>query len=143
MSAGALLSGDDVRGGLRVGSASARAVVGVQRTMSWGQVHCQRPSHLGVRAPRKRARRRVKFLVTGSSAYAASPMAAGLETLRWYKKTITSRNMQFLGERFAPPGLAERAAAHGFGLRQTGHAQMPLFLFDEAAALRHAAVPEQ
>src|SRR3979411_747652 len=43
--------------------------------------------------------------------------------------------MPALGERLRA-GLAERAAAHGFGLRQTGPAQMPLFLFDEDADLR-------
>ena len=40
-----------------------------------------------------------------------------------------------MGERLRT-GLAERAAAHGFGLRQTGPVQMPLFLFDEDADLR-------
>src|SRR5258708_29690889 len=77
-----------------------------------------------------------QIFVTGSYWYAASPMAAGLETLRLVQETDYLEKMQSLGERLRA-GLAERAAAHGFGLRQTRPVQMPLFLFDEDADLRH------
>ncbi|HEY7851480.1 MAG TPA: glutamate-1-semialdehyde 2,1-aminomutase, partial [Caulobacteraceae bacterium] len=33
-------------------------------------------------------------------------------------------------------GLAERAAAHGFGFRQTGPVTMPLFMFEDDPDLR-------
>ena len=38
-------------------------------------------------------------------------------------------------------GLQQRAAAHGFALRQTGPVQMPLILFEDDPDLRHGLLP--
>jgi len=73
--------------------------------------------------------------VTGSYWYAAAPMAAGLATLELVMETDYLERIEALGERLRA-GLAERAKACGFGFRQTGPAQMPLFLFDEDPELR-------
>ena len=62
-------------------------------------------------------------------------MAAALETLRLVRDTDYLERITGLGERLRN-GLAERADAAGFGLRQTGPGTMPLFLFDEDPDLR-------
>ena len=62
-------------------------------------------------------------------------MAAALETLRRVRDTDYLEHIEGLGTRLRE-GLAERAAAHGLGLRQTGPVTMPLFLFDEDPDLR-------
>ena len=73
--------------------------------------------------------------VTGSFWYAGAPMAAGLATLDLVHNTDYLEKIEGLGERLRD-GLHERAAAHGFSLRQTGPAQMPLILFDDDPDLR-------
>lgn len=133
---GALLIVDDVRGGLRVARDCSWSVVGVQPDLSsWGK--CIANGHpisalMGADKARSAA---ASIFVTGSYWYAASPMAAGLETLRLVAETDYLERLQSLGLRLRK-GLAERATAAGFGLRQTGPVQMPLFLFDEDPDLR-------
>jgi len=51
------------------------------------------------------------------------------------RKTDYLERITALGERLRS-GLAERASAAGFSLRQTGPVTMPLFLFDEDPDLR-------
>jgi glutamate-1-semialdehyde 2,1-aminomutase len=131
-----LLIVDDVRGGLRVARDCSWSVVGVQPDLSsWGK--CIANGHpisalMGAEKARSAA---TSIFVTGSYWYAASPMAAGLETLRLVAETGYLERLQSLGLRLRK-GVAERATAAGFGLRQTGPAQMPLFLFDEDPDLR-------
>jgi glutamate-1-semialdehyde 2,1-aminomutase len=133
---GALLVVDDVRGGLRVARDCSWSIVGVEPDLSsWGK--CIANGHpisalLGAEKARGAA---ASLFVTGSYWYAASPMAAGLETLRLVRETDYLERMVALGERLRA-GLAERAAVAGFGLRQTGPVQLPLFLFDEDPDLR-------
>jgi glutamate-1-semialdehyde 2,1-aminomutase len=133
---GALLIVDDVRGGLRVARDCSWSVVGVQPDLSsWGK--CIANGHpisalLGAEKAREAA---TQIFVTGSYWYAAAPMAAGLATLRLVHETDYLERMQRLGERLRA-GLGASAKAAGFGLRQTGPAQMPLFLFDEDPDLR-------
>src|SRR5207302_11168136 len=67
--------------------------------------------------------------------YQAAPMAAGLETLRLVSETDYLERITALGQRLRD-GLAERAQAAGFGLRQTGPVTMPLLLFDDDPDLR-------
>jgi glutamate-1-semialdehyde 2,1-aminomutase len=62
-------------------------------------------------------------------------MAAGVETLRLVRETDYLERITALGERLRK-GLAERAEAAGFVLRQTGPVTMPLFLFDDDPDLR-------
>ena len=62
-------------------------------------------------------------------------MAAGLETLRLVRDSDYLERIETLGHRLRA-GLAERADAAGFGLRQTGPVTMPLFLFEDDPDLR-------
>jgi glutamate-1-semialdehyde 2,1-aminomutase len=133
---GALLVVDDVRGGLRIARDCSWSTVGVQPDLScWGK--CIANGHpisalLGSEKARDAA---ASIFVTGSFWYAASPMAAALVTLSLVAQSDYLERIERLGEKLRG-GLHERAAASGFGLRQTGPAQMPLFLFDEDPDLR-------
>ena len=134
--AGALLVVDDVRAGLRIARDCSWSVVGVKPDLStWGK--CIANGHpisalLGSDTARKGAS---SIYVTGSFWYAASPMAAALETLRIVQETNYLEHIEGLGARLRD-GLNARAEGGGFNLRQTGPAQMPLFLFDEDPDLR-------
>jgi glutamate-1-semialdehyde 2,1-aminomutase len=102
---------------------------------SWGK--CIANGHpisalLGAEKARDAA---ASIFVTGSFWYAASPMAAALVTLRLVAQTDYLERIERMGGKLRA-GLHERAAASGFRLRQTGPAQMPLFLFDEDPDLR-------
>ncbi|WGM38042.1 aminotransferase class III-fold pyridoxal phosphate-dependent enzyme [Caulobacter sp. NIBR1757] len=133
---GALLVVDDVRAGLRVARDCSWSVLGVQPDLStWGK--CIANGHpisalLGNDKARKAA---ASIYVTGSFWYAGAAMAAGLETLRLVRETDYLERLQGLGMRLRT-GLHDRAAAAGFGLRQTGPETMPLFLFDDDPDLR-------
>jgi glutamate-1-semialdehyde 2,1-aminomutase len=133
---GALLVVDDVRSGLRVARDCSWSVVGVQPDLStWGK--CFANGHpisalLGNDKARKAA---TQIYVTGSFWFQAAPMAAALATLKLVRESHYLEEMQALG-RILRDGLAERATAAGFGLRQTGPVTMPLFLFDDDPDLR-------
>lgn len=133
---GALLVVDDVRAGLRLARDCSWTKIGVQPDLStWGK--CIANGHpisalLGSEVARKAAS---AIFVTGSFWFQAAPMAAGLETLRLVRETDYLERITALGGRLRD-GLAERAGAAGFGLRQTGPATMPLFLFDDDPDLR-------
>ncbi len=133
---GALLVVDDVRAGLRIARDCSWATLGVQPDLSsWGK--CFANGHpisalLGSEKARKAAS---QIYTTGSFWYQAAPMAAALETLKRVRETDYLEHMEGLGERLRS-GLAERAAAAGIGLRQTGPVTMPLFLFDDDPDLR-------
>jgi glutamate-1-semialdehyde 2,1-aminomutase len=133
---GALLIVDDVRGGLRMARDCSWSTVGVQPDLSsWGK--CIANGHpisalLGSEKARAAAE---SIFVTGSFWYAGSPMAAALVTLRLVEQTDYLEHIERLGGMLRD-GLKERASACGFNLRQTGPAQMPLFLFDEDPDLR-------
>lgn len=70
------------------------------------------------------------IFTTGSFWCGAVPMAAALATLRKLEETDAIAHMQAMGERLRH-GLANQARAHGFQIRQTGPAQMPLVLFED------------
>ena len=133
---GALLVVDDVRAGLRVARDCSWSRVGVAPDLStWGK--CIANGHpisalLGSDKARAAA---ASIFVTGSYWYQAAPMAAALATLKRVRETDYLEHIEGLGARLRA-GLAERAAAAGFGLRQTGPETMPLFLFDEDPDLR-------
>lgn len=57
-------------------------------------------------------------------------MAASLATLKLIRETDYLERTIALGERLRA-GLDEAADRHGFALRQTGPAQLPLIMFDE------------
>jgi len=73
--------------------------------------------------------------VTGSFWFQAAPMAAALVTLARVRDSDYLERIEGLGQRLRD-GLAQRALAAGFSLRQTGPVTMPLFLFDEDPDLR-------
>lgn len=133
---GALLVVDDVRAGLRIARDCSWSAIGVRPDLStWGK--CIANGHpisalLGGDKARAAA---ASVYVTGSYWFAAAAMAAALETLRLVRETDYLERLIGLGERLRA-GLAERAAAAGFSLRQTGPGQMPLFLFDDDPDLR-------
>jgi glutamate-1-semialdehyde 2,1-aminomutase len=134
--AGALLVVDDVRAGLRIARDCSWSVVGVSPDLStWGK--CIANGHpisalLGLDKARSAA---ASIYVTGSYWFQAAPMAAALATLKLVRETDYLERMGGLGAQLRN-GLAERASASGFGLRQTGPLTMPLFLFDDDADLR-------
>ena len=133
---GALLVVDDVRAGLRVARDCSWSKIGVQPDLStWGK--CIANGHpisalLGNDKCRAAA---ASIYVTGSFWYAGAAMAAALETLKLVRETDYLERIEALGTRLRD-GLAERAAAAGFGFRQTGPVTMPLFLFDDDPDLR-------
>jgi len=133
---GAVLIVDDVRAGFRLARDCSWSAIGVQPDLStWGK--CIANGHpisalLGSDKVREAA---ASIYVTGSYWYQAAPMAAGLETLRLIRETDYLEHTIRLGQRLRD-GLAERASAAGFGFRQTGPVQMPLFLFDDDKDLR-------
>ncbi|MFN3522193.1 MAG: aminotransferase class III-fold pyridoxal phosphate-dependent enzyme [Phenylobacterium sp.] len=133
---GAMLVVDEVRAGLRLSRDCSWSLVGVRPDLStWGK--CLANGHaisalLGSDSARKGA---ASIYVTGSFWYQAAPMAAALETLRLVRETDYLERLAALGERLRA-GLAERAAAAGFGFRQSGPVQIPLFLFDDDPDLR-------
>ena len=133
---GALLVVDDVRAGFRLARDCSWSRLGVQPDLStWGK--CIANGHpisvlLGSEKARKAAR---SIYVTGSFWFQGAVMAAALETLRLVRDTDYLERITALGERLRD-GLTERAAAAGFGFRQTGPGTMPLFLFDDDPDLR-------
>ena len=133
---GAVLILDDVRAGLRLARGSSWAPLGVQPDLScWGKSLANGhpiSAVLGAESLRQAAS---NIYVTGSYWYAAAPMAAAIETLRVVRETDYLEQLQRVGERLRT-GLAAVAQRHGFGFRQTGPVQMPLFLFDDDPDLR-------
>lgn len=133
---GALLVVDDVRAGFRLTRDCSWSRIGVQPDLStWGK--CVANGHpISVMLGNDKARKAAASIyVTGSFWYQAAPMAAALETLRLIRETDYLERITALGQRLRD-GLTERAAAAGFGFRQTGPGTMPLFLFDDDPDLR-------
>jgi glutamate-1-semialdehyde 2,1-aminomutase len=133
---GALLVVDDVRAGFRIARDCSWSAVGVEPDLSsWGK--CFANGHpisalLGANKARDAAAR---IFTTGSFWYQAAPMAAALTTLARIQHSDYLEHIEGLGAKLRE-GLAERAAAAGFGFRQTGPVTMPLFLFDDDPDMR-------
>jgi glutamate-1-semialdehyde 2,1-aminomutase len=133
---GALLIVDDVRAGLRIARDCSWSVVGVDPDLScWGKCIANGHALSAILGSNKARTAASKIFVTGSYWYQAAPIAAAIETLRMVRETDYLERIEGLGERLRS-GLAERAAAAGFGFRQTGPLTMPLFLFDDDPDLR-------
>ena len=128
---GSLLVVDDVRAGFRIARDCSWSKLGVRPDLSaWGK--CIANGHpisalLGAEVAREAAK---GIFVTGSFWFSATPMAAAIETLRHIRETDYLERLQAAGSRLRE-GLQQQAARHGFSLRQTGPAAMPLILFDE------------
>jgi glutamate-1-semialdehyde 2,1-aminomutase len=133
---GALLVVDDVRAGLRIARDCSWSAVGVQPDLStWGKCFANGHPISALLGSDKARAAAASIFVTGSFWFQAAPMAAALQTLKLVRETDYLERLEALGARLRE-GLAERAAAAGFGLRQTGPVTMPLFLFDDDKDLR-------
>jgi len=133
---GALLVVDDVRAGLRIARDCSWSAVGVEPDLStWGKCFANGHAISALLGNNKARNAAAHIYVTGSFWYQAAPMAAALATLKLVRESDYLERIDALGLRLRD-GLADRAQAAGFGLRQTGPVTMPLFLFDDDPDLR-------
>lgn len=128
---GAMLIVDDVRGGFRLTRDCSWELIGVRPDLSaWGKSFANGhpiSALLGSDTARDGA---ASIYATGSFWYAAVPMAAALETLKILRGSDYLEHTIALGTHLRE-GLAAAAKDAGFGFRQSGPVQMPLFLFDD------------
>ena len=133
---GALLIVDDVRAGFRLARDCSWALVGVQPDLSsWGKAIANGhplSALLGNDLCRKAAS---SIYVTGSYWFAAAAMAASLVTLKMIRETDYLERTQKLGQMLRD-GLDSAAAHHGFALRQSGPAELPLIMMDEDPGMK-------
>ena len=128
---GALLIVDDVRAGFRLARDCSWTRVGVAPDLSsWGKAIANGHPLSALLGSNKARKAAATLYVTGSYWFSAAPMAAAIETLRLIRETDYLEHTQALGARLRA-GLTEAAARHGFGLRQTGPAEMPLIMFED------------
>jgi len=133
---GALLVVDDVRAGFRMARDCSWSVVGVEPDLScWGKAIANGHPISALVGSDKARGAAEKIYATGSYWFAAAAMAASLTTLELIHSTDYLERIVALGERLRT-GLDKRAQRHGFKLRQTGPAQMPLILFDDDQDMR-------
>ena len=132
----AVLILDDVRAGLRLARGSSWELLGVRPDVScWGKSIANGHPISAVLGAEKFREAAARIFVTGSYWYAAAPMAAAIETLRLVRESDYLERIQGIGERLRG-GIAGVADQRGFGIRQTGPVQMPLFLFEDDQDLR-------
>ena len=127
----AVLILDEVRTGLRLAHGGSWEALGVRPDLSaWGKAIANGHPLSAVAGgePLRAAARRVYG--TGSYWFAAVPMAAALATLEIARRDGVVARLRRLGDNLRQ-GIAAQATSHGFGLRQTGPAQMPMILFDD------------
>lgn len=128
---GALLVVDEVRAGFRLARDASWSHLGVAPDLTaWGKGIANGhalSALLGAEGARAAAER---LYVTGSFWGSAAPMAAALATLREIRDTDYLERILRAGRRLRE-GLASQAAAHGYGLRQSGPPQMPQILFED------------
>jgi glutamate-1-semialdehyde 2,1-aminomutase len=128
---GALLIVDDVRAGFRLARDCSWSLVNVKPDLStWGKAIANGhpiSALLGADIARFAA---ATIYATGSFWFSAAPMAASLATLKLIRESDYLERTIALGERLRT-GLDEVAGRHGFGLRQTGPAQLPLIMVDD------------
>jgi glutamate-1-semialdehyde 2,1-aminomutase len=128
---GALLIIDDVRGGFRLARDCSWSLVGVEPDLSaWGKAIANgHPlSALAGSEPFRAAA--ASIYATGSYWFAAAPMAAAVTTMALIRDSNYLERTIALGDRLRK-GLDQAATQYGFGLRQTGPAQMPLIMIDD------------
>jgi len=132
---GALLIVDDVRAGFRLARDCSWSLVGVKPDLSsWGKAIANGhpiSALMGADVCRMAA---ATIYVTGSYWFSTAPMAASLATLKLIRESDYLERTQALGQRLRT-GLDEAANRHGFALRQTGPAQMPLIMVDDDPTL--------
>ncbi len=133
---GALLIVDDVRAGFRLTRDCSWSLVGVDPDLScWGKSFANGypiSALLGTERCRAAAG---SIYVTGSFWFAAVAMAAAVATLEQIRVSDYLERQIARGNQLRT-GLAARAKASGFSVRQTGPSQMPLVLFDDDSDFR-------
>jgi glutamate-1-semialdehyde 2,1-aminomutase len=149
-STGAALILDDVRAGFRIDVRGSWAPLGVRPDLAAFSKAIANGWPLAAVAGNDRFREGAgKIFVTGSFWYGSAAMAAAVATTKLLRDTDAIGHMVAMGQRFRD-GLDEISRRHGYRLRQTGPAQMPMVLFDGdhdlakgnafcAAALGHGA----
>lgn len=145
---GAALILDDVRAGFRLDVRGSWARYGVKPDLAAYSKSIANGWPLAAVAGSERFRDGAgKIFTTGSFWYGSAAMAAAVKTVQILRDSDALAHTEAMGERFRA-GLSTISARHGFTLRQTGPAQMPMVLFDGdqdlrianafcAAALRH------
>ncbi|MDX3973810.1 aminotransferase class III-fold pyridoxal phosphate-dependent enzyme [Shinella sp.] len=145
---GAALILDDVRAGFRLDVCGSWARYGVKPDLAAYSKSIANGWPLAAVAGSERFRDGAgKIFTTGSFWYGSAAMAAAVKTVQILRDSDALAHTEAMGERFRA-GLSSISARHGFTLRQTGPAQMPMVLFDGdqdlrianafcAAALRH------
>ncbi len=122
---------DDVRAGLRLARDCSWSLIGVAPDLStWGKAIANGHAISALAGSNKARQAAASIYVTGSFWYQAAPMAAALATLKLVRETDYLERTKALGARLRA-GFDEAAGRHGFGLRQTGPAQLPLVLFED------------
>jgi glutamate-1-semialdehyde 2,1-aminomutase len=126
----AVLILDDVRAGFRLNLGGSWEPLGVQPDLSAWSKALGNGHPIAAITGREWLREAVQNVyVTGSFWYAAAPMVAAMTTLQKLRRLDAVTHMARLGQKLRD-GIADQAATHGIGIRQTGPAQMPLVLFD-------------
>ena len=124
----ALLIVDDVRAGFRLARDSSWSRVGIEPDLSsWGKAIANGHPISALLGSEKARMAAATIYVTGSFWFSAAPMAAAIETLKLIRETDYLERTQALGQRLRT-GLDEAANRHGFALRQTGPAELPLIM---------------
>ncbi len=128
---GALLIVDDVRAGFRLARDCSWSLVGVKPDLScWGKAIANGYPISALLGAEKARTAAGSIYVTGSFWFAAVAMAASIATLGEIATSDYLEHTSAMGAALRE-GLAKLAELHGFGIRQTGPAQMPLILFDD------------
>jgi len=131
---GAALILDDVRAGLRMhhgGSWDPTGVIPDLSAMSKAIANGYPiAAVLGKDAYREATQR---IYMTGSFWYGSVAMAAAMATFEVHREEGVLERVIAMGQRLRD-GLEAQATGHGYRLRQTGPAQMPMVLFDEDPA---------
>ena len=126
----AVLILDDVRGGFRLDIRGSWAPLGVDPDLS---AYCKAIGNgypISALLGRDSLAETIgRVMATGSYWYSSGPMAAAITTITTLQETSGIAHIHAMGERLRA-GLAERAEAHGVGIRQTGPVEMPLMIFE-------------
>lgn len=133
---GALLIIDDVRAGFRLARDCSWSLVDVTPDLScWGKSIANGYPLSALLGSDKCRDAAGSLYVTGSFWFAATAMAAAVATLQEIRSTDYLERMLVAGDHLRE-GLQSIADSHGFGIRQTGPAQMPLILFEDDPDMR-------
>jgi glutamate-1-semialdehyde 2,1-aminomutase len=128
---GAALILDEVRAGARIDLAGSWEPIGVRPDLAaWSKAIANGHALAAVTGAGRWRDAAASIFVTGSFWCGAVAMAAGLATLRKLQAVDGIAHMRAMGERLRT-GLDAQARAHGFSIRQTGPAQLPMLRFDD------------